>query len=222
MHFSQTNEQAGTRLSKLAIVAAAHVAVGALFVHTLNRGAVALPNMPAALVVMLPPEVPPPPPPPEPPQPLPATAPPQLIAPPVEVQVQQVQPPPDTVAAVVTAATTPQPATPVPASAPGPVSAAPANAGAMRSVALADARGCATPDYPARAARNNESGTVTLALLVGTNGRVSDARIASSSGSRELDKAAIAALSTCTFKPAMNGGVAEPGWAQIAYVWTLE
>ena len=92
----------------------------------------------------------------------------------------------------------------------------------MRTVALADAKGCATPNYPVNAARNNESGTVTLALLVGTNGKVTDSRIKSSSGSRELDKAAVAALSTCTFKPAMNGDVAEPGWAQIAYVWTLE
>lgn len=222
MHFSQINDKGGTRFSKLAIVAAIHVAVGVAFVHSLNSRGVTMPKMPEELVVMFTPEAPPPPPPPpEPPKPMPKTAPPQVVAPPVEVQVQQ-PPPPDAVAAVVSTETAPQPATPTPAADPGPVAPPSNNAGAMRSVALADASGCATPQYPLKAARNNESGTVTLALLVGTNGKVSDSRVKTSSGSRELDKAAIAALSTCTFKPAMNGGVAEPGWAQIAYVWTLE
>ncbi|WP_426116871.1 energy transducer TonB [Massilia sp. PWRC2] len=220
MHFSDLSEKGGTKFSKLALVAALHVAIGALFIHTLNSRGVALPKMPEELIVMFTPEAPPPPPPPpEPPKPMPKTAPPQVIAPPVEVPVQQ-PPPPDAAAAVVSTETAPQPATSAVAD-PGPVAPAPTS-GVMRTVALADASGCATPNYPVRAARNNESGTVTLALLVGTNGRVSDSRIKSSSGSRELDRAAIAALSTCTFKPAMNGGVAEPGWAQIAYVWTLE
>ena len=92
----------------------------------------------------------------------------------------------------------------------------------MRSAVLADANGCAKPDYPMRAARNGESGTVTLALLVGADGRVQDSRIQSSSGSRDLDRAAVNALSLCRFQPAMNGGAAEAGWAQLAYVWTLE
>lgn len=219
MHFSDINETGGSKFSKLAIVAALHVAIGALFIHTLNSRGVALPKMPEELVVMFTPEAPPPPPPPEPPKPMPKTAPPQVIAPPVEVQVQQ-PPPPDAVAAVVSTETAVQPSTPAVAD-PGPLAPA-QTSGVMRTVALADASGCATPNYPVRAARNNESGTVTLALLVGTNGRVTDSRIKSSSGSRELDRAAVAALSTCTFKPAMNGGVAEPGWAQIAYVWTLE
>ena len=69
---------------------------------------------------------------------------------------------------------------------------------------------------------NGDTGTVTLALLVGADGRVQDARIESSSGSRDLDRAAVNALSTCTFQPAMHGGVAEAGWAKLAYVWTLE
>ncbi|MGH8855994.1 MAG: hypothetical protein ACREWI_17160 [Telluria sp.] len=30
------------------------------------------------------------------------------------------------------------------------------------------------------------------------------------------------ALSLCRFKPAMSNGMAEAGWAQIAYAWTLE
>lgn len=90
------------------------------------------------------------------------------------------------------------------------------------SAALANASDCALPDYPARSVRNAESGTVTLALLIGTNGKVSEAKVQSSSGFRELDRAALAALSMCKFKPATYNGVAEPAWGQIAYVWSLD
>jgi protein TonB len=81
---------------------------------------------------------------------------------------------------------------------------------------------CARPDYPASAVRAGESGTVSLALLIGTNGKVSDARVEQTSGSKVLDRAAVAALSMCKFKPATNNGVAEPAWGKIAYVWSLD
>lgn len=221
MNFNQMNDKGGTKFSKLAVVAAVHVAVGAMFVHSLNSRGIKMPKMPEEIVVMFTPEAPPPPPPPpEPPTPKPKTAPPQVIAPPVEVEVQQ-PPPPDAVAAVVSTETAPQPSTPT-AAPEAPAAPPSSNTGAMHTAVLADANGCAKPDYPTRAARNGESGTVTLALLVGTDGKVANARVQSTSGSKELDRAAISALSMCKFKPAMSGGVAEQAWAQIAYVWTLE
>ena len=219
MHFSHMTSNGGSKATKIAAVAGFHILVGVLFVHSLNSRHITMPKMPEELVVMLTPEAPPPPPP-EPPKPMPTVAPPQIVAPPVEVQVKQ-PPPPDTV----TAAVTPDPAPPAPTATPqpeGPPSAAPDSSGKMRTAVLADANGCAKPDYPAKAMRNGESGTVKLALLVGTDGRVAGSRVQSSSGSRELDKAAVSALSMCQFKPATNGGVAEQAWAQIAYVWTLD
>jgi protein TonB len=221
MYFSHMNKHGSSKASKLAVVAGFHIAVGALFVHSLNSRHVALPKMPDVLVVMLTPEAPPPLPPPEPPQPMPQVAPPQIIAPPIEVQVQQ--PPPNAVTATVSADPAPQQptATPQP-EAPRAATLASPNTGVMRTAVLADAKACITPAYPPRAARNGESGTVTLALLVGSDGRVAGSRIEASSGSRELDKAAVAALSTCKFKPATNGGVAEQAWGRIAYVWTFE
>ena len=72
MHFSQMNDKGGTKFSKLAIVAALHVAVGAMFIHTINSRGVKMPKTPEELVVMFTPEAPPPPPPPpEPPKPMP-------------------------------------------------------------------------------------------------------------------------------------------------------
>jgi protein TonB len=42
-----------------------------------------------------------------------------------------------------------------------------------------------------------------------------------SSGFRDLDKAAVAGISKCRFKPATDG-VPQEGWQQMQYVWTLE
>jgi protein TonB len=220
MHFSHMKDGGSTKVTKIAVVAVFHVVLAVLLIKSMNAKMIKMPHMPEEVVLLFTPE-PPPPPPPEPPHPMPKVAPPQIVAPPPEVVVAQ-PPPPD----VVTAAVTPDPApaqptaTPQPEAPPAP--AAPPNSGQMRTAVLADANGCAKPEYPVKAARNGETGTVSLALLVGTDGRVAGSRVQHSSGSRELDKAAVAALSMCKFKPATNGGVAEQAWAQIAYVWTLD
>lgn len=220
MHFSHLNDGSGTKAGKFAIVAGLHVLAGVALVHSLNTRHISLPKLSESVLVMIQPEIPkPPPPPPEPPKPTPKTAAPQVVVPRTKVEV----PPPPQDVPQVQATTEPDP-TPQPAQVQNdaPKAEPSANTGAMRSAVLADADGCAKPDYPAKAARNGETGTVTLALLVGTDGRVSSSRIQHTSGSRELDRAAVNALSMCKFKPAMNGGVPEAGWAQIAYVWTLE
>lgn len=90
------------------------------------------------------------------------------------------------------------------------------------SPARANASDCVRPDYPPRAAREGLTGTVTLALLVGVDGRVTDSKIENTSGSKELDKAAVSALSMCKFKPARTNGVAEAAWTRMAYVWSLD
>lgn len=219
MHFSDTAKNNSSKLTKIAIVGALHIAVGAALVHNMNSKSFKMPELPAELVMFTPEAPPPPPPPPEPPQEVkPKTvAPPKIVAPPVEVEVPQTQESP----VVATVEADPVPADPGPVAPEAPPAAPSANPGSMRTAALADADGCAKPDYPARAARNGDVGTVALALLIGTDGRVTDARVQKSSGSRELDSAAKAALSLCQFKPAMNNGVAEPAWGKIAYVWTL-
>jgi protein TonB len=220
MHFSDINQGAGGKAGKFALVAGLHVLVAMGVISTMNAKSISLPAMLEDKLVWIQPEAPPPAPPPEPPKPQVKAAPPEVVVPKVEVDIAE--PPPQQ---VIEASTEPSPepvqqaqseAPPQPAAPPS------SNSGQMRSAVLADANGCAKPDYPVRAARNGETGTVTLALLVGTDGRVQDSRIQSSSGSRELDRAAVHALSMCTFQPAMNGGTAESGWAQLAYVWTLE
>lgn len=233
MHFSDNAAAKGSQFTKIAIVAALHVAVGAAVMKSMDSKMFDMPKVMEELVMITPeipkPPPPPPPPPPEPPKQRakPVTQPPKVHVPKVEVEVPQ-EP---TVEAPVVATTEPAPAEPAQ---PGPVTPeaeptppappappAPARKGG-KLLALTNASDCATPEYPASAARNGETGTVSLALLIGADGRVTDSKIQKSSGSRALDKAAQAALSMCKFKPATNDGEAEEGWGQIAYVWNLD
>jgi protein TonB len=221
MHFSHLHNGSGTKATKFAVVAGLHVVAAVAFIHSINTRQISLPKLPEDLLVMVHPDIPPPPPPPpEPPTPTTRVAPPDVVVPVVEVDV----PPPKVESPVQATTTVPDPTpaqAPVQAESP-PAAQASANSGAMRSAVLADANACALPPYPASSARNGDTGTVTLALLVGADGRVTSSRILKPSGHRELDKAAVNALSLCQFKPAMNNGVPEAGWAQIAYVWKLD
>jgi protein TonB len=223
MHFSYIDNDKRSKAAKFALIAGLHVAVGVLFVHSLNTRHVSLSKLQDQVLVLLQPDAPPPPPPPTPPMPMPQLAPPEVLVPKVEVEVA---PPPDPSPVVATTVPDPQQAQPTQAVV-APTPQAPttppnANAGQMRSAVFADASGCALPAYPANAARNGDTGTTLLALLVGPDGRVSSARVQHTSGSTELDRAAVRALSLCKFKPATNNGVPESGWAQLAYVWKLD
>jgi protein TonB len=218
MHFSHLNN-GGSKATKLAVVAGLHVIVATVFIHSINTRHIKLPTVPEDIVVMFHPDVPPPPPPPlDPPKPQTQLPPPPIVVPKPVVDIPPPQDPPPLQATTVQDPVPQQPVAPAQPEAPP---AQPSNnTGTMRTAVIAG--GCATPQYPAAALRNEESGTVTLALLIGADGRVSQSRVDHSSGHRDLDKAALNALSMCTFKPAMNNGQPEAGWAQIAYVWTLE
>jgi protein TonB len=161
-------------------------------------------------------------PPPEPPKPMPKVAPPDIVVPKQEVETPP--PPPDQPQVQATTEPDPTPAQPAQAQSVDAPPAQPTDAhpGEMRNAVFADANGCAKPQYPMDALRREESGTVTLALLVGADGKVTSSRIEHSSGFRDLDKAAVNALTLCTFKPATNNGTPEAGWAKLSYVWTLD
>ncbi|SFD75470.1 energy transducer TonB [Massilia yuzhufengensis] len=221
MHFTQINDGTGGKAGKFALVTGLHVLVAVGLVNVMNSKTISMPKLIEDATVWIQPEITPPPPPPEPPQPRVEVAKPQVVVPKVEVETP---PPPvqEQVQATTEAQPQPEPALPSSNDAPPAQPSSNTNPGEMRSAVLADANGCAKPDYPVNAARNGDTGTVTLALMVGADGRVQGSRVQKSSGSRELDRAAVNALSLCQFKPAMNNGSAEAGWAQIAYVWTLE
>ncbi len=221
MHFTQLNDGTGGKAGKFALVAGLHALVALGVVNMMNSKSITLPKLIEDATVWIQPEVPPPPPE-QPPTPQVKAVKPPIVVPKQEVETKQ---PP--LEEQVQATTEQEPS--VEQAQPSTNDAPPAqpatsnsNPGQMFSAVLANADGCAKPDYPVNAARNGDTGTVTLALLVGTDGRVQNAKVQKSSGHRELDRAALNALSLCQFKPATNNGVAEAGWGQIAYVWTLE
>ena len=220
MHFSSLHPASGNKAGKFALVAGLHALIALGVVDMMDNKSIPMPSLPDDLTVFMTPEPVQPLMPPDPPTPMPELAPPQVVVPRVEVDVAL--PPASPLQATTGMPSTQEAAQPAQAETPAHPATPSTDNGAMRSAVLADAAGCAKPDYPLAAARNGETGTVTLALLVGLDGRVSSARVQKSSGSRALDRAAMNALSLCQFKPAMHKGAPEAGWAQIAYVWSLD
>jgi len=88
--------------------------------------------------------------------------------------------------------------------------------------AVADAKSCDKPEYPRNSLRNGDTGVVTLELLIGTDGKVSESKVLKSSGHRELDQAAVAGLSLCKFTPAKLNGQPQKSWAKLQYAWNVE
>ncbi|WP_181259186.1 energy transducer TonB [Pseudoduganella armeniaca] len=173
---------------------------------------------PGVIDVLVPPPVEPPPLPEPVPLPTPSSPPP-IAVPPIQDFVPQ-QPPPQ-----LTTRSTAEPAppsTPAGASASVPTAEPAARAAPVRVAPVVDARACKRPDYPRNALRNGETGTVTLALRIGTDGKVMESKVESSSGSRELDRAAQAGLSLCRFQPGTVDGVAYESWTRMQYVWNLD
>lgn len=86
---------------------------------------------------------------------------------------------------------------------------------------IRDGKSCETPKYPKAALVNEESGTVQMAFLVGADGKVIEAKLEHSSGSKSLDKAALTAFSLCKFKPGTKDGKAEQMWTKVEFVWAF-
>ena len=220
MHTTSSYENGGSKIAKIAIVTLLHVGV-ALALLQMRMAPGQVPDKGADVILIDPttPIVPEP-------EPEPVIETPPTVTPPVFVpftEVPTVAPPP-TPAVTTTSVMPTHPAGPIegPAVIAPPPLAQPVKPAEKKIFEAATAGNCAVPNYPAASARNGDTGTVGLALLIASDGRVADAKVISSSGFRELDRAAIAALSMCKFKPASTNGVPESAWGKIAYVWTLD
>jgi protein TonB len=76
------------------------------------------------------------------------------------------------------------------------------------------------PDYPAGSVRLGEEGKVVLALLVGADGSIADARVDRSSGHPALDAAALDhARRHVRFLPGTRNGVPASMWHRL--IWTF-
>ena len=98
-----------------------------------------------------------------------------------------------------------QPAVPPPAPSPGPSLPAPPTtvAGNDLTTTLLSA---APPRYPLESRRKHEQGTVVLAVVVGTDGRVATISVHRSSGFQRLDAAALSAVKRWRWSPRIVNG----------------
>lgn len=218
MHATSSFDSSGSKVAKIAIVTLLHAGV-ALALISMRITAPPSDKVPSLTMLdpvtkVIPPETPkivdaPP----------PNTLPPIYVPPNVIVDLPQVEP---TLTTTTVVPTQPDIITVGPKVIVDVVPPPVAKVVEKQSFHAAQSGDCAVPNYPANAARNGDSGTVGLALLIAADGHVADSKVTSTSGFRELDRAAVAALSLCKFKPATTNGVPESAWGRIAYVWTLE
>ena len=86
--------------------------------------------------------------------------------------------------------------------------------------AVFDAKNCKA-EYPKAALMNEEQGIVSMMFLISAEGRVLESKLDKTSGFKNLDKAAMAAISACKFKPGSKDGKPESTWTKVEYNWTL-
>ena len=83
-----------------------------------------------------------------------------------------------------------------------------------------DAKTCKA-EYPKTSLMNEEQGAVTMSFLVAVDGHVVESKVEKTSGFKNLDRAAVKAISACKFKPGMKDGAVAQTWTKVDYVWSL-
>lgn len=78
---------------------------------------------------------------------------------------------------------------------------------------------CTRPAYPEQETDKTLQGRVTLRFLVGGDGQVKKSFVSTSSGHPALDRAALAAISKCSFNPPMVEGRPVDAWIPVQYDW---
>lgn len=84
-----------------------------------------------------------------------------------------------------------------------------------------DAKNCRA-EYPKASLMNEEQGTVTMMFLVRQDGTVAESKVEKTSGFKNLDKAAVKAISACRFKPGTKDGAPAETWTKVDYAWKLD
>jgi protein TonB len=226
MDFSQVERSPTKNVVGIAAVVAFHVLIIYALATGLARQVVEIIQQPIEMRIIAETKAPPlvKPTPPQPPKPHIAT--PQVpVVPRPEAPVKVPAEPRVTAAAE---PVKPVPPDPAPPARPDPTPPAPVTAPptvpppTIRVAAVVDPNACDKPEYPRASLRAEETGTVTLDLLIGIDGRVVDSKVSKTSGFKDLDRAARAALSLCKFKPGSIDGKPEQSWTKMQYVWKLE
>jgi D-alanyl-D-alanine endopeptidase (penicillin-binding protein 7) len=92
----------------------------------------------------------------------------------------------------------------------------------ITTLPILNSSGCTKPMYPHQELRRDKTGTVTLAFLIGSQGKVLQSKVTESSGHAALDDEAHHALAKCRFTPATADGKPQQAWTTVKYVWSLQ
>ena len=213
MNFADEQGFGVKKAGGLGVTIVLHVLLAGAVIYGLRTTFVSKPKIEEVQIVMpeAPPVVEPTPPPPK-----PAVKTPEVETPPIQPVEQAPVPAPP-----------PDPAPPQAATndAPSPNTNADSTVAngtpGVTSPAITDLNSC-KPAYPQAALKQDQTGTVRVKFVIGTEGNLVSADVVKSSGFKVLDRAAIEGLSKCKFKPAMQNGAPVQSWFVTDYVWSLE
>jgi protein TonB len=220
MSYAERKQMSSNRTAALVVVGLIHLILGYVLVTglALNVMKEAVEDLKTFDVEEEPPppeeEPPPPENQPQTPPPPQVAAPPPLVRTPMQVPTIQATPnPPPFVPTPVYRPAPPAPPAPPPVRRVEPQSVSGNLQGLFRDT-----------DYPSSALDNEEQGTVSVALNIGPNGRVSNCSVTGSSGSRTLDSATCRVLtSRAKFTPARDSsGNPTSGTFRQRITWRLE
>jgi len=205
----------GSRAIGIGLVLLLHAAIIYALVTGLARRAVDIVRAPIETKIIdeVKPErkEPPPPPPPQ------LAPPPVPFVPPPEIVIEKPPPPPpkNTAPAVVTTVRPPAPPPPpvvAPQPAPEPV----------RVLPRVDAAHSREPEYPPSARRLGIQGSLIMEVLIDIDGRVKDSKLVQTSGSEQLDAAALKGVKeNYRFVPGTVDGKPQPMWFTFRFTWKL-
>ena len=88
-----------------------------------------------------------------------------------------------------------------------------------QQVMALDLNACPRPAWPAAALAQHAKGKTTVEVQIGEAGLVTDSRLVTSSGRRDLDEAALTGIRQCVFHAVLATGQAPTGWLKTQYVW---
>jgi protein TonB len=206
--FYASRKSVSQRFLGIGFVIALHVAVVYLLISGLGKSIVEVVTAPIEMNVIeesVPEDAPPPPPPP--PQ---FEAPPPEFIPPPDIQIAQDAPVANTTAIANVSA---KPAPPPP----------PPKADVIVKPRVDPRSPNVTPPYPPSSRRAKEQGITTLQLYVSESGRVTDAKVAKSSGFQKLDAAAVEfAKRKWRYVPGTVNGKPSGMWITVGLRWKLK
>ncbi|QIK96312.1 energy transducer TonB [Sphingomonas sp. HDW15A] len=219
MSYAQRRQMSSNRTAAIVIVGLIHLVLGYAIITGLayNVAKKAVEDLKTFDVED---EPPPPEEPPPPPEDTPLPPPPMVSAPPPLVQTQIQTPQIQTTPVI----QPPMPPTPV-VTPPAPPAPPPAPRITQPKSVVGSLQGLIrNDDYPPNAIENDEQGTVSVVLTIGTNGRVSDCSVSGSSGSRTLDSTTCRILkSRAKFTPAQDSsGNPTTGTFRQSIKWVLQ